>query len=212
MTNESIPQNETLEHRLHHVEAALGLKAPAFEDRLEAIETKVEELTSDPGPEPWLTALDYLIKIVSGLTPIAVLVVGFMIQGSVELAIQQQELNIKQARLKLDEAQALDSLLRDFRKPNIGEQEARRLALMILDYGNAGIRPLVQDLDVEPAKQVRGDAAAHALKMYAVISDDRATVCPLLGRIDAMQPSVFGPDGLQRISKLRQALDCGTFD
>jgi len=212
MTNDLGQENELLEQRLVHVEAALGLKAPSLEDRLESIETRLETLNIGNAPNPWLTALDYTIKIVSALTPVVLLVVGFMIKGSVELVIHQRELGIKEARLKLDEAQALDGLLKNFRKSNIGMDEARTTALLILDFGNAGIRPLVQDLDVGEQKVIRANASAHALKIHAVMGDEHDEVCLLLQRIDDTQPPIFGHVGLQRVSDLGQELGCKAFD
>lgn len=208
MTNGSSSEKETVEQRLDQVEAALGLKAPAIEDRLGAVEARAAALEGKGAPNPWLVGLDYIIKGVGAVTPVVVLIVAFMIKDSVELAIKERELGIKEARLKIDEAQALDGLLKNFRKRDIGVDEANRTALLILDYGNAGVRPLVQDLNVEQHKQVRADAAAHALKVHAVMGNERGPVCLLLGRVQDMAPPIFAPLGLQRVSTLRQELGC----
>lgn len=212
MTVSPMSENETVEQRLDQVEAVLGLQAPAIVGRLDAVEATLGELSKKQTPNPWLVGLDYLIKAVGALTPVMLLIVGFMIKDSVELAIKERELTIKEARLKIDEAKALDVLLQTFRKPDIGVEEARRTALLILDYGNAGIRPLVQDLNVEQHRRVRADAAASALKLHAVMGNERGTVCSLLGRVFEMTPPIFTPLGLKRVVALRQGLDCGALD
>lgn len=209
MTNGSGSQVEAVEQRLAHLEATLGMKAPAIEDRLGAVEAQVEKLAGEGATNSWLVALDYIIKVVGAATPVVVLVVAFMIKDSVELAIKERELSIKETRLKIDEAAALEDLLINFRKRDIGEEEARRTALMILDYGNAGIRPLVQDLDVAKHRQIRADAAAHAIKLHAVMGNERGPVCQLLGRVRTMVPPIFSPLGLERVANLRQELGCG---
>lgn len=212
MTVEARPENETFEQRLDQVEAALGLKAPAIEDRLDAIEATLGELSKKQSPRGGLVLLDYLIRIAGALMPVALLVIGFQIKDSVDLAIKERELSIKEARLKIDEAKALDGLLRNFRKSDIGVAEARRTALLILDYGNAGIRPLVQDLNVEQHRRVRAEAAASALKLHAVMGNERGTVCLLLGRVQGMTPPIFTPLGLERVAMLQQDLDCGALE
>ena len=208
MTKGSSSEKKTVEQRLDQIEAALGLKAPAIEDRLGAVEARVEALAGKGAPNPWLVGLDYIIKGVGAVTPVVVLIVAFMIKDSVELAIKERELGIKEVRLKIDEAQALDGLLKNFRKRDIGVEEANRTALLILDYGNAGVRPLVQDLNAKQKRQVRADAAAHALKIHTVMGNERGPVCLLLGRVQDMAPPIFAPLGLQRVSTLRQELGC----
>jgi hypothetical protein len=210
VTKGSSSEKETVEQRLDGVEAALGLKAPAIENRLGAVEARVEELADKGEPNPWLVGLDYVIKVVGAATPVVVLIVAFVIKDSVELAIKERELSIKETRLKIDEAQALDGLLKNFRKRDIGEDEAHRNALLILDYGNAGVGPLVQDLNVKEHRQVQADAAAHAIKVHAVMRNERGSVCLLLGRVQDMAPPIFAPLGLQRVSTLRQELGCET--
>lgn len=204
-------QTEKLEERLDDVEEALGLKAPGIEKRLEKVEGEIKALNSEKRSSGWLILLDYLIKILSALTPIIVLGVGFMLKDSIDLAIKERELNIKESRLKIDEAIALDSLLKNFRKPNIGVDEARRTALMILDYGNAGVMPLIQDLNINQENSIRAQEAAHALKIHAVMSNNREMVCTLLGRINEMQPPVFSTYGLQRVTALDKEIGCSHF-
>ncbi len=209
--NNSGTQDVGLEQRLDHVEEALGLKAPALEKRLETVESELETLASKNPSKPFLTLFDYVIKFLGALTPIIVLIVGFQIKDSVDLAIQERELSIKESRLKIDEAKALDGLLKNFRKSDIGVNEASRTALMILDYGSAGIKPLIQDLNVKQDHSVRAQEAQNALKIHAAMSDDRQLVCSLLGRINTMQPPVFNPQGLQRVTTLSKDIGCSDF-
>ncbi|RLA04971.1 MAG: hypothetical protein DRQ59_16635 [Gammaproteobacteria bacterium] len=204
-------QDVGLEQRLDHVEEALGLKAPALEKRLEKVEGELKVLDKKNPSKPVLTFLDYVIKFLGALTPIIVLIVGFEIKDSVDLAIQERELSIKESRLKIDEAKALDGLLKNFRKSDIGVNEANRTALMILDYGSAGIKPLIQDLNVNQDHSVRAQEAQNALKINAVMSDDRQLICSLLGRINEMQPPVFYPQGLQRVTALSKDISCRDF-
>ena len=76
MTNGSSSEKETVEQRLDQVEAALGLKAPAIEDRLGAVEARVEALAGMGARNSWLVGLDYIIKAVGAVTPVVVLIVS----------------------------------------------------------------------------------------------------------------------------------------
>ncbi len=209
MTNGPVSQNGRLRNRLEQVEATLGLHKPAFETRLESIENKIEELGILNPPSPWPSRFDMLIKFLQTITPVVLLVLGFSIQGSVDQAIKKREIVIKEARLTLDEAKEVESLLKELHAGNHGKEDAKRIVQLIARYGDAGIRPLFLELNADRNTSYSANASIESIKVHAVMSDDRQPVCVKLGLISAMEPPIFNVHGLKRVADLSKAIGCG---
>jgi len=192
------------ESRLARLERAYGTQSPTIDERLKRLE---EAGKNSESKNSWLTALDYFLKFLGALTPVALFFLGLFIKDSVETAFREREVVVKEGYLDIASAQAMEHLLASLRRKNVSEGDAEAAASMITGYALHGIRPLIMELNLTRAKKNRSNAAEGALLSYA-LTEDREAVCAKLRRVFVMDPALFDEGGIERVARLLGSLGC----
>lgn len=142
-----------LEADMHSINERLGI----LEDKLQ------KGITNRKGF--WELAAPYF----SG---IAVLVVGYLLTGSVNIALQRQQ-------LQLSNAKEIKELLITLAKSNTDSKEVESAALALAAFGSPAIAPLVNIL--QTAGDIRAPAVANALQAIGLGEPNQ--VCDYMNRI-----------------------------
>lgn len=202
-----------LDARLGEVERLTGTGDLGVRARVAALEKRLAAppaAASGGFASGLKTTIDYATKIVSALTPVAVLVVGLFITGAVERALEERKVEIQQGHLDLEATRAMEHLLERLRQPDIGEEEAKSIALLVAGYGVHATVPLIMELDLEGAKYPRIEAAKYGLRSMALSAPDRQDVCATLVELLRFSTSAafFQREGLRHAVELAGLLGC----
>jgi hypothetical protein len=205
-----------LDARLSEVEQLTGTSGLGLRTRIAALEKRLASPPESAKPKPGgvaaglKTTIDYGTKIVSALTPVAVLLVGLFLTGAVERALEERKVEIQQGHLDLEATQAMEHLLEQLRQPNIGEEQAKSIALLVAGYGVHATVPLIMELDLEKTKYPRIEAAKYGLRSMALSAPDRRALCATLVELlrFSTTSAFFQREGLMHAVDLTGLLRC----
>jgi hypothetical protein len=167
----------SIEERLDRVERELDRLRPSLDQRVARLEQ-----ASHPGaaPDPrrkrfvaWMGA-----ELPKFLTAGVLLLVGWWLKDSVDLAIKQRQLDLSYAK-------ELQGLLQTMGDPAADMVKLEATAVVIASYGDAALPPLLSELR---RTGLRADAAAAGIATLALTRPD--SVCDAL-------PQVLGHRGQQ---------------
>jgi hypothetical protein len=180
----------TLEEQLEEVRSTLeDLRA-----RLKALEQK----SSAPRPEKVKDKWDKLGVFSPLVTGIVLAVVAYFLTGSINLALQKQQLELSGARETRELVSSLSS--RD-----TSREEAEATAITLAAFGRPAILPLVNTL--ESGGEVRRPAAERALQLLGLTHQDET--CAALQRVLENRAGVYSWETHAATIRLLGQLACG---
>src|SRR6185295_13009015 len=115
------------------LKSSMTSKAPArdLEERLEKLEGELARLKKPP--RDWLEILKAAAPLISG---VVVAVVGYFLTGSINNAIQKQQ-------LELSNVKEMRQLLLDLSNPDASREQVQATAVTLSAFGRHAVAPLV---------------------------------------------------------------------
>jgi hypothetical protein len=211
--------SDELARRLDEHEGTAGADEWTRRARLLRLEAAWLLSSYAPPPKPsgrgWRDTLkgfgDFLLKAAPVATSVWVAMVAYFVNDKVENAMEVRRVEIAEGQLDLATIQAIEAKLDALRTPDLGEEEAEKLAMQIAAFGSRAMVPLVMELDLDRrVEEKRARALGHALRMMALVSYQRERLCDILDKALEIgaNGNLFRHDGKAMMSELSLEIAC----
>jgi hypothetical protein len=180
--------------RLARVELELDRLRPSLHERIE----KLEKAAGEPKPKGWARFFSRLGAVVTPLLgPLAILVVGYFLKDSIDLAIKQQQLQLSYAK---EIKEPLDTMA----KRDAGLEDVKRAALLVAGFGRPAVLPLMNELRQGGNRTLGAEAGLVALAFT-----QPEAVCDPIRRILESPARPLTWEGQMVSARILAAANCG---
>jgi hypothetical protein len=163
-----------------------------LEERVEKLEEDLARLKKPP--RDWLEVMKAIAPLITG---VVVAIVGYLLTGSINNAIQKQQ-------LELSNVKEMRELLLKLGDPNASREEVQATAVTLSAFGRHAVAPLVNLL--QGGGETRVVAVQEGLR--AVGRTDPEAVCEQLARVVGNRTRLFSWDTHLWAIALLGELDC----
>lgn len=175
--------------RLDHIEGEIGQLKPSLTERLARLEAAAAAAPrAAPAKGPGARLLAWMgAEAPKLLAAVVLLVIGYWIKDSVDLAIKRQQLQLAYSK-------EMQAHLEHMAEANADRDKIERSAMLLAAYGEPAIIPLLNEARNDG---LRGTAAESGLRFLALTDPD--AVCRVLSRVLQNRSRLFGWQGHLRI-------------
>ena len=161
-------------------------------ERIESLEHRLQERRPAAGePSAWWSTLAPI------LTPVVLLVLGYWLTDSINLALKKQE-------LQADTVSAMQKLLSQMNKQDLTGAEAESVAIALAAYGHFAVTPLIHELS-SPTPE-RSLAAQRALGLLSLSRPPE--LCRQLTRLLQNRTQLFSWQTHRKTLRLLGQVNC----